>query len=618
MNRLLTLVVFRHKWAIPENHRSGWGSYGRPRLLERPRHEPPCYSHLRWPKLGRAALVVVLASLVSAFAYDATSLVTTMRDAARQKDHKATSRSLDLARDLLSQNAAVDAEDAQGRTALHWAVIGAMNARKGQHRQAYAELVMLLLARGADVNAEDDCGNTPLDWQEVSPHDDLLGLLLDHGAHNGASNDEAERLRSLISTLSDAAGVGDLGKIRAELAFDLPVGTALSIRLKQRVGSRISQSGNPVEAVVTAPVRANGRVVVGPGTAIHGTVLLAQKADNDYRRAQLTLHFANLVPAHGTPTRLAARVAEVDNARETTEAGRIIGLAHPNHAKLTWGMRLLGMADPMLSYALEAAVSVHDKEYKREILYEPGTDMTLTLLAPAKLAADVLAPAWPVLPASDTLAALVRAQPLRTATPDRIPSDLTNVLLVGTRERIAATFQAAGWVEAGPLGLLSGLKTFAAVAERRGYRSGPVSTLLLDGQRPDLTFQKQNNTFAKRHHVRIWKRPQRHEGQEVWLAAATHDIGIAVHRDSTQWTHRIDPPIDRERAEVANDLLFTGLVNSYVLLDRPDAPRSSENATGDRLETDGRMVVLVLREGPSQARVERTMQRVEGSADLTG
>jgi len=45
---------------------------------------------------------------------------------------------------------------------------------------------------------------------------------------------------------------------------------------------------------------------------------------------------------------------------------------------------------------------------------------------------------------------------------------------------------------------------------------------------------------------------------------------------------------------VVNDLLFSGRVAGLALVERPTAPTSSQNATGDNLETDGRMVVLLL------------------------
>jgi LssY C-terminus len=523
-------------------------------------------------------------------------LLDAIYQASRQERSKDSMRYLDQARQLLIQGARIDAKDAQGRTGLHWTVIGAMYAQEEKHVQAYLELADLLISRGVGINLEDEYGNTALDFQEVSPNDEILYLLLDNGARNGAGKDENEMLDHLMQRLSTAFITGDLDKIRTDLTSDLPAGTELRIRLANKLGSRISRGGDPVEAVVIAPVMVGDRVVIAPGTKVLGTVILALRAYNDYRRAQLVLDFPYLVHLSGARTRLSTRLADVDNAKETVEDGRIIGLPHPNSNKLTWGARLFSLSNPILAYAYEAGAFAGDKEYKRDILYEPGVEMRLSVLAPTKLA-EIGGRPWPLFTPLPQLIDLVRAQPTQTATSKGIPSDLTNLMLIGTREKIEAAFHRAGWDDPVKLGLKSGLKTFVAVAEGKGYRSGPVSLLLLDGQSPDLVFQKQNDTFAKRHHIRIWKRPEsfpdsRHE--DVWVAAATHDIGIAVHREGTQWIHRIDSRIDRERAKVINDLFFTGLVKEYALVDRPSAPRESMNATGDRLETDGKMAVLVL------------------------
>jgi hypothetical protein len=117
---------------------------------------------------------------------------------------------------------------------------------------------------------------------------------------------------------------------------------------------------------------------------------------------------------------------------------------------------------------------------------------------------------------------------------------------------------------------------------------------LLDGNKPDLTFQKQNNTFAKRHHLRIYHRPSTFEGKDVWVCAATHDIAIEFSPENKTFIHKIDPQIDHERSKVVYDLLLTGKVKSSFLVDRPAVPKESSNATGDKLITDGKMAVLVL------------------------
>jgi hypothetical protein len=130
------------------------------------------------------------------------------------------------------------------------------------------------------------------------------------------------------------------------------------------------------------------------------------------------------------------------------------------------------------------------------------------------------------------------------------------------------------------------------MAEMRGYQEAPVSVLLLDGRAPDLVFEKLNDTFAARHHLRIWQRQGRFNREEVWVCAATHDTGISFSEENRTFIHKIDPNIDLERAKVVNDLLLTGLVRGLSLVERSGLPPNLSNATGDVLKTDGSMAVV--------------------------
>jgi hypothetical protein len=171
------------------------------------------------------------------------------------------------------------------------------------------------------------------------------------------------------------------------------------------------------------------------------------------------------------------------------------------------------------------------------------------------------------------------------------PSDVTNLMFIGTAEQVQGAFQAAGWFAAAARGRSSEFETARAMIESRGYSEAPMSVLYLDGRPPDMTFEKQNNTFNKRHHIRIWLQSQQFEGKPVWMAAATHDISITFSRESKSFTHGIDPDIDRERSKVVNDLLFTGQLKGYTLADR-SVPKGLSNATGDKLTTDGKLAVV--------------------------
>src|SRR5262249_54125514 len=148
---------------------------------------------------------------------------------------------------------------------------------------------------------------------------------------------------------------------------------------------------------------------------------------------------------------------------------------------------------------------------------------------------------------------LIRAFPIRTAAgrPSR-EADMINIVFLGSAGRLTGAFARAGWSTADALSARADVKTFLAIASREGYQQGPVSRQILDGRDPDVVFQKQTNTFAKRHHVRIWRRGL-WNGRQLWAAAATHDIGVKFAAAERTFTHRVESQIDLEREKIAND-----------------------------------------------------------------
>ena len=119
-----------------------------------------------------------------------------------------------------------------------------------------------------------------------------------------------------------------------------------------------------------------------------------------------------------------------------------------------------------------------------------------------------------------------------------------------------------------------------------------MSTILLEGRYPEMVFQKTTNTFAKRHHVRIWRVDGTFGGNPLWIGAATHDTGIAFAADERAFYHTIDAEIDKERDKIVNDLVFDARAERLGLVERAHAPKATRNATGDRVVTDGRIAVV--------------------------
>lgn len=383
-------------------------------------------------------------------------------------------------------------------------------------------------------------------------------------------------------------------------AGTIPAGAELHVRLTSEVTSE-KPSGQPVGGVITVPVLVEGVPAISAGARLAGKTADASSAktatgQSHEQPATVRIQFTQIQDGTGHSRPVSCIVESVDNGRESVdESGLITGITASQtfSARMDQGIKKLGTQYQSLAELLAGVKGVLIKEADPSIDYKPGAEVTVKLTK----SLDWNAPAVAKLPIditpAITLARLVNSQPFRTtaANPPR-PSDLTNVMFIGSREQLEAAFHEAGWFPADPLSQVSRFETARAIIESRGYREAPMSILMLDERPPDLALQKQNNTFAMRHHIRIWLRPQTFHGKSVWVAAATHDINITFSPESRSFTHGIDSHIDDERAKIVNDLLFTDRVRALALVDRTGIPKNATNATGDSLITDGKIAIL--------------------------
>ncbi len=524
-------------------------------------------------------------------------LIQRLYQATRETKEQPILDRLTEAKKLIADGADVKATDQYGRTALHWTIFGSSYNTKPKIIVSYEEIADQLIQHGVDINHEDIYNDTALDYLLYSPNFEIQTLLIENGATSGFltaffhffDQENGDMPHSIAASVAQSRKA------------DLAPGQTLSVRLNGPVYSEHSRTGDPVEGTVTYPLCKNGEniscpkdeLVIPPGTKVQATVLFAQKAPDKYSRPRLVLDFSNIIHADGTRSPLYARVIDVDNARETVRNNEILGIVQPHATtKASIALAGLGMVNPIAGYTIKGVSAVYGLSIRREILFPAGTDLQIQVVRPSRLKTRDAWSGWPLLPVDPELKTLVAAAPLRVHTKDNKPSDLTNLMFIGSQQQLVAAFQEAGWFEADSLSMGSAAKSIQATIRGAGYTNAPVSLLMINGKPPDLVFQKSLDTFAKRHHIRIWKESGTCEGRDVWIGAATHDIAISTEKAKTKWSHRIDPHIDREREWIETDLLFKGTATSYALVDRPHAPKKTTNATGDELLTDGQLSIL--------------------------
>jgi hypothetical protein len=310
------------------------------------------------------------------------------------------------------------------------------------------------------------------------------------------------------------------------------------------------------------------------------------------------LSFVQLtIPGEGTfPVK--GHLSGVSNARETLQAdGTIVGVLESETpaSMLSGVLQKLGQID----------TSVNDQIQKQKIgvvntavEFPVGTDIQFTLTEPLILKSLVPSAGPGQLPANlrTSVANVLADAPKRAASKDNRPGDLINLVFVGTVQEIEQAFRQAGWAEPKKKNQQSIWKTAQAVINDDGYDAAPVSDLYLFGRKEDLAFENTLNTFNKRHHLRLWQTSMSApDGRPIWLAAATHDVGIDVHPGVI--SHATDSNLDDERSQVGYDLYLGGAVQAAELIAPPNPLSNGMTATGGAWKTDGRLFVIDLKGG---------------------
>ena len=384
----------------------------------------------------------------------------------------------------------------------------------------------------------------------------------------------------------------------------IPAGTPLEVRLTAPLSTQQSKKGAQVQAILAAPLMLGGRVLAPLGSALQGEVTKVDRVGIGvvHEASSIALRLDRLLLTDGTSIPLSSKVAQIENSRERVDRkGSIRGVRSTSTLshKVAGGIGTLALSNPVALLFVTASAASLLRFSDPEITLPVGTELILVATTPLQIPTDqgfpLVAPLSRTADDQRSLLALLRTQPYRTETsPKHVPSDITNLVLVGSEQSLLKALEASGWNEVDSLDAGSTYRTVRSISESQAYRTAPMSTLLLEGQRPAHAMAKTFDTFSKRHHLRIFATSDRWNGQLVWLASATQDIGIGFSRSQKTFIHQIDRNIDHERSKVANDLLLTGCVAGMSLVERPWLAKSLTNGTGEQIETDRKQAVLLL------------------------
>lgn len=380
-------------------------------------------------------------------------------------------------------------------------------------------------------------------------------------------------------------------------AQELQAGTALEVRLSGATGSRVSHRGDPVEATVIAPVSLHGRTLVPQGAKLLGSIANATAIGFGLKHstASLAYSFHTLELPDGAAIPVNAQLVEVETAKESVDNFGTVHGIHPI-VSLSSNVSLYAVAflivDPAIGVPVWCIKSVIAPSANPEIYFPTGTELILRLTTAVALPGPNMDSQISIqpFPRSDLteIEQFLKNSAPRTHMGNR-PSDIINMLLIGSRSQIDRAFHASGWLQAQRKSPVSLFRMYHALTKRRGYPKAPMNALTLTGVPSAFVYQKSLDTIQKRHHVRFWQYPLR---TNIWLGATAEDVGLRF--EQAHWTHSTNPNIDTERAKIVDDLAFTGCVNAAGLVSRPAADLLQDPKAEHPIETDGDVAVIRL------------------------
>lgn len=391
--------------------------------------------------------------------------------------------------------------------------------------------------------------------------------------------------------------------VMASACERIPAGETLWIRLTSPLSTYNAKVGDLVHGVVTQDVMCGDETVVPVGASILGKVQSVRKVGLGVRHETAALKFSfqeiTVAPSNSLP--IEASITAIDNAREQVSNGVVHGIRSTNtlQGTITSRLKYLPSLNPYPDLGLLLFKATFPIFPEPEIYFPAGTDIQLKLDAPlvnppATLVEAENQPIDAMNPSE--LRALVASLPERSTTQNMIAADIVNIAFIGSAEQIQLAFDHAGWQTADPINRHSIAHNVYAFLKNSSYTHAPMRPFLLDGQVPDMNWEKSLNTYAQRDHMRVWEWQATEVTGPVFLGTATHDKSAGISWKRRQFVHHIDSNIDDERSKIVRDLRAAGCVRAVYLVPRSDVAPSGVNSIGDPVTTDRNIAVVQLQE----------------------
>ena len=344
--------------------------------------------------------------------------------------------------------------------------------------------------------------------------------------------------------------------------------TPVKLQFAQTISSAYVRKGDRLHFVVVSDVAVGGFTLISAGTVAAGSVIGVRKKRPLGIGGKLTVRLDSVPLSNGESVDLVGR-------REFK--------GNPHTIRMGVAMAIAGAI-----YLPAAPLFLLSRGRDRTVL--KGTEVTAYTKSDSWLGTGDL----PVTPATSSgLADMIQVLPPRSLNGEGREGDMLNLLFAAKEDDLQEAFRRAGWlkVEKSKPRIIWHL-----LWQRNRYTKLPMGRLYVFGRAPDFSYSLPDprSIVARRHHLRIWKTGGFEDGIPLWVAAATHDVGIQFVKHRLRLVHRIDPNVDAERDFIAANLGLTQQRMRQTYMRCADPVFRAETATGQSYYSDSRMLLLEL------------------------